>query len=101
MFAGGERRDDSLVAIIRDQVLRVHGKALVIYRNAHFGSLQQSNPGKVFVVNLLGGSGPGYESLDKAVTLRATTGAALSKGSACRKCARESVLLGYAPIRAR
>jgi len=67
MFAGGERRDDSLVAIIRDQVLRVHGKALVIYGNAHFGSLQQSNPGKVFVVNLLGGSGPGYESLDKAI----------------------------------
>ena len=67
LFADGERRDDSLVMIVRDQVLRGHGKALVIYGGAHFGGLQQSNPGRVFVVNILGGSGPGYESLDKTL----------------------------------
>ena len=53
LFADGERRDDSLAAIVRDKVLRDHGKTLVIYGNAHFERLQQNNPGKVFVVNLL------------------------------------------------
>src|SRR5262249_34953748 len=64
--ADGERRDDSLVSIVGDQVLRAHGKALVIY-GAHFGGLEQRYPGRVFVVNMLGGSGAAYESLDKAL----------------------------------
>jgi hypothetical protein len=67
LFADGERRDDSLVSIVRDQVLREHGKALVIYGSAHFGGLETSNPGRVFVVNMLGGSGAGYESLDRTL----------------------------------
>jgi hypothetical protein len=64
VFAGGERRDDSLVSIVHDKVRQEHEKVLVIYGGAHFEALEKSNPGKVFVVNMLGGSGAGYERLD-------------------------------------
>jgi hypothetical protein len=69
-FAGGEHRDESLASVLRNQVIKNHEKALVIYGSAHFRAVEESAPGKVFVVNAQGGSGPGYEAFEKALHSR-------------------------------
>ena len=72
-FGDGDRRDESLVSIVRNQVLKKGEKALVIYGFAHLSrpafpnALQEDDPRNVFVVNLMGGSGPGIEGFEKAL----------------------------------
>lgn len=73
-FGDGNRRDEFLVSIVRNQVLKPGEKALVIYGSAHLWkpgfpkAVQESSPGRVFVVQLMGGSGPGYDQFEKALS---------------------------------
>jgi hypothetical protein len=69
-FAGGEHRDESLASVLRNQVIKNHEKALVIYGSAHFKAVEESATGRVFVVSAQGGSGPGYEEFEKALQSR-------------------------------
>jgi hypothetical protein len=68
------RRDESAVNIVRDQVLKEREKVLMIYGGSHFSRqgledgitkpLQRSHPGRIFVVEPLGGPFPIFEKLE-------------------------------------
>ena len=75
-FGDGDRRDESLVSIVRNQVLKKGEKALVIYGFAHLSrpgfpmAVQESHLGRVFVVNTMGGSGPDIERFERTLQSR-------------------------------
>jgi uncharacterized iron-regulated protein len=69
------RRDDHPAFIVRSQVLARGQKALLIYGSGHLyrtggitKTLQDSHPGKVLVVGVMGGNNPVYEQFDKALS---------------------------------
>jgi hypothetical protein len=69
------RRDDSPASIVRDQVLAKGQKALLIYGAGHLyrtggitKALQDSHPGQIFVVGVIGGSNPVYEKFENALS---------------------------------
>jgi hypothetical protein len=75
-----QQRNDHAVALLREQVLQKHEKALVIFGSGHVWhgeggitrALQQIAPGRVFVAETLapisnGRGGPAHEALDRAL----------------------------------
>jgi hypothetical protein len=69
------RRDDSPASIVRTQVLAKGQKALSIYGAGHLyrtsgitKALQDSHPGQIFVVGVIGGSSPVYEKFENALS---------------------------------
>jgi len=84
-------RDAAAIAVLKEQVLQKHGKALLIYGSGHIfrtqgdidflsaagggitRTLEPDYPGRIFVVITLGGPYPEYEKFERA----------LKTGSAC------------------
>jgi uncharacterized iron-regulated protein len=69
------RRDESPASIVRNQVLAKGQKALLIYGAGHLfrnggitKALQDSHPGQIFVVGVIGGSNPMYEKFENALS---------------------------------
>lgn len=69
------RRDDHPASIVRSQVLAKGQKALLIYGSGHLyrtggitKAVQDTHPGKLFVVGVMGGNNPVYEQFDKALS---------------------------------
>jgi uncharacterized iron-regulated protein len=74
---GGDR-NDSAVSILKEQVLAKGGKALLIYGTGHLyraGSgvggitktIQAAYPGRIFVVNMMGGPFPEFQKFESAL----------------------------------
>jgi hypothetical protein len=69
-----EDRDNAAAAIVREQVLNKGSKALIIYGSGHLDrtggitrALQSSHPGRIFVVDTLGGPYPEYQQFERTL----------------------------------
>jgi Haem-binding uptake, Tiki superfamily, ChaN len=74
----GEDRDLSAASILKEQVLDKRGKALLVYGSAHLyragdgiggitKALQATHPGRIFVVDMMGGTLPEYQKFEDAL----------------------------------
>ncbi len=69
------RRDDHAAFIVRSEVLAKGQKALLVYGSGHVyrsggitKAVQETRPGKIFVVGIMGGNNPAYGKFEKALS---------------------------------